>query len=153
MTATIIDVNTLFGFWPKRKADISLDTLLRLMEEKGISKAFTLSSRGIFYDFIKTFDMEMVAGRSFSREFSSDVREAIIINEAMAKRFGWTPEEALNKRLRQQNGLVLKVVGVVKDFNYTSLAQPITPFALELPRNAGQMSGFWLRTVLTIPFG
>jgi hypothetical protein len=53
LTATSIDVNTLFGFWPKRKADISLDTLLRLLEKKGISKAFTLSSRGIFYDFIK----------------------------------------------------------------------------------------------------
>ena len=96
----------------------------------------------IFYDFIKTFDMEIVAGRTFSRDFISDSQEAIIINEAMAKRFGWSPVKALNRRLRQQNGLVLKVVGVVKDFNYTSLTQPITPFALELPRNPGQMSGF-----------
>lgn len=53
MSPNIIDVNTLFGFWPKRKADISLDTLLRLMEEKGINQAFTLSARGIFYDFVK----------------------------------------------------------------------------------------------------
>ena len=49
----MIDVNTLFGFWPKKKADITLDTLLRLMDEKGIEKAFTLSTKGAFYDFIE----------------------------------------------------------------------------------------------------
>jgi predicted TIM-barrel fold metal-dependent hydrolase len=53
LTTHILDVNTLFGFWPKRKADIALDTLLRLMQEKGIGQAFTLSARGIFYDFIQ----------------------------------------------------------------------------------------------------
>jgi hypothetical protein len=52
MTVQIVDVNTLFGFWPKRKADISLDMLLSLIEEKGISRACTLSARGIFYDFV-----------------------------------------------------------------------------------------------------
>jgi len=51
MSREIIDVNTIFGFWPKRKADIALATLLRLMEEKGISQACTLSARGVFYDF------------------------------------------------------------------------------------------------------
>ena len=63
MTINIVDVNTLFGFWPKRKADISLDTLLRLMEEKGVSRAFTLSVRGIFYDFTQGNDATLGACR------------------------------------------------------------------------------------------
>ena len=82
----------------------------------------------------------MVSGRSFSKEFPTDITEGIIINESASKRFGWSPEEALGKRLRQQNDLMLKVVGVVKDFNYASLSQPITPFVLEMPRNPGQMN-------------
>ncbi len=94
----------------------------------------------VTYDFIETFDMEIVSGRSFSREFPTDITEGVIINASAAERFGWTPEEALGKRLRQQNGLVLRVVGVVKDFNYASLTQPITPFVLEMPRNPGQMN-------------
>lgn len=94
----------------------------------------------VTHDFIETFDMEMVSGRSFSKEFPTDITEGIIINESASKRFGWSPEEALGKRLRQQNGLMLKVVGVVKDFNYASLSQPITPFVLEMPRNPGQMN-------------
>jgi putative ABC transport system permease protein len=94
----------------------------------------------VTHDFIETFDMEMVSGRSFSKEFPTDITEGIIINESASKRFGWSPEEALGKRLRQQNGLMLKVIGVVKDFNYASLSQPITPFVLEMPRNPGQMN-------------
>jgi len=94
----------------------------------------------VTHDFIETFDMEMVSGRSFSKEFPTDITEGIIINESASKRFGWSPEEALGKRLRQQNGLMLRVVGVVKDFNYASLSQPITPFVLEMPRNPGQMN-------------
>jgi predicted TIM-barrel fold metal-dependent hydrolase len=52
VTAEIVDVNTLFGFWPKRKADISLNALLSLLREKRIAHACTLSARGIFYDFV-----------------------------------------------------------------------------------------------------
>lgn len=53
MNQEAIDVNTIFGFWPKRKADIALETLLRLMEEQGISRACSLSARGVFYDFME----------------------------------------------------------------------------------------------------
>lgn len=51
LTMEIIDSNTVFGFWPKRKADIALPTLLGLMEDNGVSRACTLSARGILYDF------------------------------------------------------------------------------------------------------
>lgn len=95
----------------------------------------------VIWDFIETFDMKMVAGRSFSREFPTDKTQGIIINESASGRFGWSPEEAIGKRLRQQNGLMLTVIGVVRDFNYTSLALPITPFVLEMPRNPNRIGG------------
>jgi len=95
----------------------------------------------VIHDFIETFDIKMVTGRSFSREFPTDKTQGIIINESAARRFGWSPEQAIGKRLRQQNGLMLNVIGVVKDFNYTSLSLPITPFVLEMPRNPNQIGG------------
>jgi hypothetical protein len=64
MAGEIIDANTLFGFWPKRKADIALKTLLRLMAEKGIDCACTLSARGIFYDFVEGNRETMAAARA-----------------------------------------------------------------------------------------
>ena len=53
MIDSILDCCTVFGFWPKRRADISLHTLQRLTKDKGISRAFTLSARAIFYDFLE----------------------------------------------------------------------------------------------------
>ncbi|MCD4823514.1 MAG: amidohydrolase family protein [Phycisphaerae bacterium] len=46
-----IDANTLFGFSPKRKLDISLDTLLRTLEKYEIHKALTISAKAIHYDY------------------------------------------------------------------------------------------------------
>lgn len=65
MPRDIIDVSTIFGFWPKRQADISLDTLLALMAEKGITRACTLSARGVFYDFIEGNRETMAAAAAF----------------------------------------------------------------------------------------
>jgi hypothetical protein len=53
MATDLIDVSTVFGIWPKRKADIALPTLLRLMREHRITRTCTLSAAGIFYDFIE----------------------------------------------------------------------------------------------------
>lgn len=47
----IIDVNTLFGFWPRREADFSLGKLLEVMRKHKVKRCFSLSMRGIFYDY------------------------------------------------------------------------------------------------------
>ena len=45
----IIDCNTLFGAWPSLSVDVSLDCLLKLMDQAGIDRALTCSTTGIFY--------------------------------------------------------------------------------------------------------
>lgn len=94
-------------------------------------------------DFIKTMKMELVAGQDFNKDLRIDsvrARSSVIINEAMVKFVGWkSPEEAINKRFNQFtffNGkdsvtTVTTVVGVVRDFNYASLHNPISPFVLD----------------------
>jgi len=46
------DCNALFGFWPKRKIESSLQSLRTRMERYKIDKALVCSTRGIFYDFV-----------------------------------------------------------------------------------------------------
>lgn len=46
-----IDINTIFGFWPKRNVDASIERLLSRMDKAGIDRAVTCSIRGICYDF------------------------------------------------------------------------------------------------------
>ena len=90
------------------------------------------------HDFIPTMGMEIKEGRNFSREFSTDVEDAYIINEAAAEEFGW--DSAPGKRLfwrgdRNNKG---EVIGVVKDFHFKSLHQKIEPVILHmLPERSG----------------
>ena len=85
------------------------------------------------YDYVDTYQMEILAGRAFSRDFSTDKQGTIILNESAAKRFGWTPEEAAGKELEgpYSDGNA-RVVGVVKNFNYKSLRRDVEPMAIIL---------------------
>jgi putative ABC transport system permease protein len=85
------------------------------------------------YDYIDTYRMEIIAGRNFSRDFKTDTAGTMILNEAAAKRIGWTPEEAVGKKLdRGEPESATKIVGVVKDFNFKSLHLEVEPAILIL---------------------
>ncbi|MFD2035039.1 ABC transporter permease [Belliella marina] len=81
-------------------------------------------------DFINHYNMELVAGRSYSREFPSDSTSALVINEAAAKQYGYAnPEDIIGKKFDQW-GRSGEVIGVVKDFNFISLHRNIEPLTL-----------------------
>ena len=46
----MIDACTIFGFWPKKRIDSSLEGLLKIMETHGVERFLSLSTTGIFYD-------------------------------------------------------------------------------------------------------
>jgi hypothetical protein len=81
-------------------------------------------------DFIDHFDMELVAGRSYSREFPSDSTSALVVNEAAARQYGYAnPADIVGKKFDQW-GRAGEVIGVVKDFNFISLHRKIEPLTL-----------------------
>jgi len=84
------------------------------------------------YDYAETYGMELAAGRAFSRDFGTDAAGAVMLNESAAKRIGWTPAEAVGKRLILGDKSAAAVVGVVKNFNYKSLRSEIEPTIIVL---------------------
>ena len=83
-------------------------------------------------DFIKTFEIEIVAGRDYHPKSQVDPVSAILVNEAMVKHLGWSSnEEALGERFRSLNGEE-KIVGVFRNFQATSLREPSGPFVLNI---------------------
>jgi len=86
------------------------------------------------YDFLKTLNLEMAEGRFFSREFSSDPNDAVILNETavrimeisdpLGKEFIFVPGSP-NERKKI-------IIGVIKDYHTESLHQEIRPMVLEL---------------------
>lgn len=88
------------------------------------------------HDFIETFNIKVVEGRSFSKEITSDTVNAIMINEKMVKNLGWTNKEAIGKSIRSDGDE--KVIGVFSDFHVLSLHKPINNFILDMIHNPNQ---------------
>jgi len=102
--------------------------ILKTEPEKPVSLIIV----GTDYDFIQTYQMEIVAGRNFSRDFSSDTPGSVLLNEAAARRFGWTPADAIGKELLFFRGDTGQILGVVKNFNFRSLHYAVEPMAILL---------------------
>ncbi len=86
---------------------------------------FRLASVRIDQHFIPTYRINLAAGRNFYENISADF--GYIINESAVKKIGWkTPEEAIG-RIIEYGGWKGNVIGVVKDFNYESLHNQISP--------------------------
>ncbi|OGU33216.1 MAG: hypothetical protein A2068_12680 [Ignavibacteria bacterium GWB2_35_6b] len=82
-------------------------------------------------DLIETYDLKLIAGRSFTKENPADLKGSIIVNEYFVKSMNWkNPSDALGKSIYWGANDVNKrsIVGVVKDFNYESLHTKQGPF-------------------------
>lgn len=110
-------------------------------DEKG-KHDVSLNAMPVDLDFTKTMKMQMIAGRDFQQsDFalmdttnnSENFQRPYIINESLAKKIGWTPGESIGKIL--DKGVTGPVVGVVKDFNFSSLHDPIGPLLIFLGRD------------------
>jgi putative ABC transport system permease protein len=82
-------------------------------------------------DFIPALGIEISAGRNFSTEFSSDLTEAILINEAAARQFQWDNPIGRKITFIEDELITKTVIGVVKDFHLRSLHHMIQPLCLD----------------------
>ena len=90
-------------------------------------------------DFFATLGIKVILGRNFSQEFGTEGEEAIIVNEAAVKKFGW--DDPIGKIVKipanyAADGQSLefsdrKVVGVVEDYHLASLHKIIAPQVME----------------------
>ena len=86
---------------------------------------------GVDYDYLKTYDLKLIAGRDFSKSFGTD-NSAVIFNRKGIEQLGFNnPEEALNKRIDFW-GAQYTIVGVTENFHQQSLREAYEPLILRL---------------------
>ncbi len=90
---------------------------------------FTQSAVG--YDFVKTMHLQLVQGRDFSKDFATD-SVGYIINESALKIIGYKNPIGKPLTFWQKPGTI---IGVLKDFHFNSLHEPIRPIVLRLGEN------------------
>ena len=84
------------------------------------------------FGFMDTYGMKMAAGRNFSKDYLTDTAN-YVINETAVQQLGWkTAQNAIGKDITYGNTKG-KVIGVVHDFHFESLHQPIIPMIFLLP--------------------
>jgi len=81
------------------------------------------------FDYFETFQIELAAGRTFSRDFPSDSNEAYIVNEEAVRRMRIESPVGQNFAFWDRPG---KIVGVVKDFHFQPLHNKIEPIVFTM---------------------
>ncbi|RYE27952.1 MAG: FtsX-like permease family protein, partial [Sphingobacteriaceae bacterium] len=86
--------------------------------------------------YIPTLGMQLAAGRNFSKSFATD-SDAVVVNETAVSAFGLGSNPVGKQIVAQKNSADGKnrpytVIGVVKDFHFRSLHEPITPLLMVL---------------------
>ncbi|MFB3133975.1 MAG: FtsX-like permease family protein, partial [Rhodothermales bacterium] len=79
------------------------------------------------YGYLETLDLDLLAGRSFSRDRGADATEATVVNETFVKAFGLDAANAVGANVGEAT-----IIGVVEDFHFRSLHEEIPPLMLNL---------------------
>lgn len=94
------------------------------------NRSLRANNLSVDYDFVKTMELKILAGRDFSRQFATDSTQAILINETFAKQIGgnplgvWLPVHDSTSKLQ--------VIGIVKDYHFESLHAKVESQMIEL---------------------
>ena len=98
-------------------------------------QAFTLMFVG--NDYFTTMGINLIEGRDFQQGSNADVEDVFIVNEATVRLMGWG-DQAIGKKVKffhaEKDG---QVIGVVKDFNFNSLHNPVEPLLIVKAREEG----------------
>jgi putative ABC transport system permease protein len=93
-------------------------------------------------DYMSTLGLKIIKGRNFSKDFLTD-STCVLMNETAAKSFGW--DDPIGHIIGISSGTNTElgnytVIGVIEDFNFESVHDPIKPLVCFLNRSTGAMS-------------
>ncbi|MFD0765085.1 ABC transporter permease [Mucilaginibacter lutimaris] len=132
---------TLTGFTPT--ADYRNSTTFFTSQARDSKTALSTQFWGVDGDYIPTMGMKIVNGRNFAKELSTD-SASVIINETAARQLGFANPIGHELYLpMDEKASILKqvhIVGVVRDFNFSSLRENVTSLVFELSNNTDALS-------------
>lgn len=101
------------------------------VEEVGSDESHSINMFRMYPNFVTTMAIEVIAGRTFHEPLTDST--AVMLNEAAVKMLGWDNDNAIGKKVYAYSQRS-EVIGVVKDFNFSSLHSTIAPLILLVPK-------------------
>lgn len=91
-------------------------------------ESFLMQTNWVDYDYFETYGLTLKSGRFFDQSFTTD-QEACLLNESAVKNFSITDlEKTRFSRPGSSEPVYMPILGVVKDFNFESLRNPVQPY-------------------------
>jgi len=111
---------------PTSQNDINSDVKIQGIEEK-----VDMGVKTVDFDYMKTFDLQLAAGRWYLKENQDSTQKEFLLNETAVRQLGFSVEEVLGKEITfGLNSVKGPIVGVVKDFHVNSLQEAIKPVVM-----------------------
>ena len=85
--------------------------------------------------YLELLNIKIIAGRSFTTDRKSESDKKVIINRTSAKKFGFEPNQAIGQHIHfdwHGEKSTFEIIGVMEDFNQTSLKDAIVPIMFEI---------------------
>jgi putative ABC transport system permease protein len=112
-----------------------------LETKSGDMQASNINLYFVDFDFVKQYEVKILAGRGFSADMATDSTQAMLVNESVVSSLGYSkPEDIIGKRYSQW-GSEGKIIGVMQNFNYHSLKKEVSPLTMRIgPGNFSKVS-------------
>ena len=104
-----------------------------------ITSQIFIAGQSVDHDYIKAMGLHLIAGRDFDPTRPTDSTEAVIVNEAASKLLGYG-NDPVGKQIDDYEAIEpvkfsqLNIIGMVKDFHFESLRDPVRPLFLRIYR-------------------
>ncbi len=125
--------------------------VMRVEGDGGQMEDIAINNFIVDYDYFDLMEFELDTGRFYSKDMSSDIEKAFVINKTATQEFNWHMD-ALGKRFQfgvrpdgappARDG---EIIGVLKDFNYASLHNRVDPIVLVLANDPGYFNTVGVR--------
>jgi putative ABC transport system permease protein len=101
------------------------------MMEGRKDESFLMQTAWVDYNYLATYGMTLAAGRFFNESYTTD-KDACLVNESAIKNFGIADFTKTRFIQPRDSGKLsyLPIIGVVKNFNFESLRNPIQPYIM-----------------------
>ena len=119
----------------------SIESMMYYADGKSVADVVNITNAYVGNDFVETLGFQLLEGRSFTEDYSSDL-PLMILNESAVNSLGYEVADAVGKKIHYEwRGELntLEIVGVVKDFNYQSLHTQINPYAFIKENRGGYL--------------
>jgi len=132
----------------------NINDMLFYAEGKAAQDFVDIHTATVENDYFSTLGVKIIYGRPFSKDFTAD-SASIILNESAIKQLGYDPENAVGKKVFYNWENVhhtMIIVGVVKDFHFESLHNPIKAFGFTTINFFGNKYAYVIATLGTTDY-